>query len=80
MDIMGKLAFSIAEATEAGGGSRTMLYEAINVGTLKAKKRGRSTVILAVDLVQYLESLPDFTAVQIAANRNRHKASRAKTR
>ena len=57
---MEKLAYSIREAVAAGGGSRTKLYEAIAAGTLKARKRGRSTVILAADLARYLESLPDF--------------------
>ena len=57
---MEKMAFTIPEAVEAGAGSRTKIYEAIAAGTLRARKRGRSTVILAADLAQYLESLPDF--------------------
>ncbi len=57
---MEKLAYSIRELAAAGGGSRTKIYEAIAAGKLKARKRGRSTVILAADLAQYLESLPDF--------------------
>ncbi len=57
---MAKLAFTIDEAVEAGAGGRTKIYEAINAGTLRAKKRGKRTVILAADLAQYLESLPDF--------------------
>ena len=57
---MAKLAYTIPEAVEAGAGGRTKIYEAINAGTLKAKKRGKRTVILAADLAQYLESLPDF--------------------
>ena len=57
---MKKLAFTIEEAKEAGAGGRTKIYEAINTGALKAKKRGGRTVILAADLVQYLESLPDY--------------------
>ncbi len=32
-----KLAFTIAEAVEAGAGSRTMIYEAIKNGTLRAR-------------------------------------------
>ncbi len=55
-----KLAFTIAEAVEAGAGSRTMIYEAIKNGTLRARKRGKRTVFLAADLTAYLESLPDF--------------------
>ena len=57
---MERMAYSIREAVAAGAGSRTKLYEAIAAGTLKARKNGRSTVILAGDLAQYLESLPDF--------------------
>ncbi len=57
---MEKLAYSIKEAVAAGAGSRTKLYESIAAGTLRARKRGRSTVILAADLARYLEGLPDF--------------------
>ena len=57
---MAKLAYTIPEAVEAGAGGRTKIYEAINAGTLRAKKRGKRTVILAADLAQYLESLPNF--------------------
>ena len=57
---MEKQAYSIKEVTAAGGGSRSTIYEAIKNGTLKAKKRGKRTIILAPDLVRYLESLPDF--------------------
>ena len=57
---MEKKAYTIREAVEAGAGSRSVIYENIKSGALKARKRGRSTVILADDLAQYLESLPDF--------------------
>jgi len=57
---MVKLAYTISEAVEAGAGGRTAIYEAIKSGALKARKRGKRTVILASDLAQYLENLPDF--------------------
>ena len=57
---MEKLAYTIDEAVEVGAGGRTKIYEAIKAGELKARKRGKRTVILATDLAQYLESLPDF--------------------
>lgn len=57
---MTKLAYTIDEAVEAGAGGRTKIYEAIKAGELKARKRGKRTVILAADLSRYLESLPDF--------------------
>ena len=56
---MEKMAFTIPEAVKEGAGSRTVIYEAIKCGALKARKRGRSTIILAADLAQYLENLPD---------------------
>jgi hypothetical protein len=55
-----KLAFHIEEAREAGAGSRSEIYEALRRGDLKAKKRGRRTVILRDDLATYLASLPDY--------------------
>ena len=63
-----KLAYTIDESVEAGAGSRTKVYEAINAGALKAKKRGRSTVILTDDANAYLENLPDYKPAQAAAN------------
>ncbi len=57
---MKRLAYSIQELTEQGGGGKTALYEAINAGTLKAKKRGSHTVILAADAEDYLANLPDY--------------------
>ena len=63
---MEKMAYSIREAVEAGAGSRSVIYETIKSGALKARKRGRSTVILADDLAQYLESLPDFHEQAVA--------------
>ena len=57
---MEKLAYSVSEVGKVGGGGRTKVYEAINDGSLKAKKRGKSTIILAHDLASYLENLPDY--------------------
>ena len=45
-----KLAYTIEEAIEAGAGSRTVVYEAIKARTLKARKRGKRTIILSEDL------------------------------
>jgi hypothetical protein len=55
-----KLALSLKEMTAAGGGSHSTLYLAIKSGKLRARKRGRSTIILVPDAVRYLEALPDF--------------------
>ncbi len=57
---MEKKAFTIREAVEAGAGSRSVIYENIKSGALRARKRGRSTIILATDLTEFLEALPDF--------------------
>ena len=57
---MDKLAYTIDQASAAGAGSRTKIYDAINAGALKARKRGKRTIILADDLIAYLEALPDF--------------------
>ena len=56
----GKLAFHIDEASRAGAGSRSEIYEALRDGRLSAKKRGRRTIILRNDLTQYLATLPDY--------------------
>lgn len=63
---MQKLAYTIEEAVGEGAGSRTIIYEAINAGKLKAKKRGKRTIILADDLIAYLEALPDFPNQAVA--------------
>ena len=57
---MAKLAYTIDEAGDQGAGGRTKIYEALKSGALKAKKRGKCTIILATALAEYLENLPDF--------------------
>ncbi len=63
---MEKMAYSIREAVEAGAGCRSVIYENIKSGALKARKRGRSTIILAADLDEHLQNLPDFGAGEAA--------------
>lgn len=55
-----KFAYTIQELVEMGGGCRTKIYEALNNGSLKGKKRGASTVILPADAEAYLGGLPDY--------------------
>jgi excisionase family DNA binding protein len=55
------LAHTIAEACERARIGRTAMYELINTGQLSARKRGRRTLILDVDLVRYVQSLPLIT-------------------
>ncbi|THD38421.1 MAG: DNA-binding protein [Sphingomonas sp.] len=53
-----KLAYSIEETVASTGIGRSTIFEEIKAGRLKARKRGRSTIILAGDLAEYLEALP----------------------
>lgn len=53
-----KLAFTIHEACQAGLGSRTEIYRAVQRGDLKVIKRGRRSIILADEARRYLASLP----------------------
>lgn len=62
-----KLAYHIDEASKNGAGSRSEIYEALRRGDLKAKKRGRRTVILREDLARYLATLPDYEPQPVAA-------------
>jgi excisionase family DNA binding protein len=53
------LALTISEACSASRSGRTTLYGAIKRGELRARKRGRSTIVLVADLRAWLESLPE---------------------
>lgn len=59
---MTPLAYSVSEACNVARTGRTFIYEAIKAGELVARKRGRSTIILADDLQRWLQSLPVTTA------------------
>jgi excisionase family DNA binding protein len=52
------LAYNISEACAVARAGRTALYEAIRSGALRARKRGRRTLVLADDLRNWIESLP----------------------
>lgn len=53
-----KLALSINDACKTLGIGRTKLYELIGSGKLKARRIDRRTLILQMDIVDLLESLP----------------------
>jgi excisionase family DNA binding protein len=52
------IALTVTEACSAARAGRTSLYHAINVGQLRAVKRGRRTLVLADDLRRWIESHP----------------------
>lgn len=56
------VAYDIATAVAVSGIGRTRLYAYIKAKRLKAKKAGRRTVILASDLIAFLDSLPAMEA------------------
>ena len=60
--MMNAIVYTVPEACEMGRIGRTALYEAIRKGDLRAVKRGRRTLVLAVDLRQWLEGLPALAA------------------
>ena len=52
------IALGIAESCAVLGVGRSTVYKLIKVGSLRAVKLGRRTVILYADLQRYAETLP----------------------
>jgi excisionase family DNA binding protein len=52
------IALKISEVCAASRIGRTRVYDAIKRGELRAKKHGKSTLILHADLVAWLNALP----------------------
>lgn len=55
-----QLSLSIDEVSKVTGIGKTKVYEAINRGLLPAKKYGKKTLVLRVDLDGFLESLTQY--------------------
>jgi len=60
------IAYTIEEWIGRTGQSRSAIYQALRDGYLKAKKRGRRTIILRQDGLDYLRSLPDYAPAKAA--------------
>jgi excisionase family DNA binding protein len=56
--VTGRSAFSVAETMAMTGLGRDKVYALIREGQLIARKCGRRTLVTAVDLQTFLESLP----------------------
>jgi excisionase family DNA binding protein len=52
------IALKISEVCAASRIGRTRVYEAIKRGELRARKNGKSTLVLYTDLVEWLDHLP----------------------
>jgi excisionase family DNA binding protein len=53
-----RMVVTVEEGAYLAGVSRSVLYEVIKAGKLKARKIGRRTIILRSDLQQWLKTLP----------------------
>lgn len=57
--MLDKPAYKIDELAKRGPFCRTLLFRAIRDGKLRAKKFGRSTIVLHDDFMSFLQALPE---------------------
>ena len=69
------LVHTVPEACAIASAWRTVLYEAIRSGELRAVKRGRRTLILDYDLRCWVQSLPPFAVKPTNQSSNEEKAN-----
>jgi excisionase family DNA binding protein len=69
-----KLALTIPEASALANVCRSVVYQAVSSGALRARKRGRSTLILQNDLREWVDTFPAFSP---APTNNPHGRPRA---
>jgi len=74
------IALTISQAAELGGPCRSILYEDIRSGRLRAVKRGRSTRILVDDFRKYMAALPAIPSKTVAPIANAKARRRTKRR
>lgn len=55
-----KSAYTVNEALQEIGIGRSKLYSEIAAGKITPRKIGKKTIILAKDIQEYLEALPQF--------------------
>jgi excisionase family DNA binding protein len=55
---MEQLALTVAEVCIVARVGKTVLYQAISSGALRARKRGRRTLLLPDDLREWVDHLP----------------------
>jgi len=56
--------YSVAQIVKMTGVGRSTIYGAMGRGTLKARKLGRRTIVLASDLDNWLNRLPEVVSKQ----------------